>query len=95
MSPSRSGPGPSSRNGNSLHRTVVDVPSAAVAVEVFVVLGFLASFFIGNNGVIPLFLAGVTSSLLGLTSPEILLAISVVREWTNLLLPLLLLLTSW
>ena len=52
---------------------MVDVPSAA-AVEVFVVLGFLASFFIGTDGVIPLFLAGVTGSLLGLTSPEILLS---------------------
>ena len=47
VSPSRSGPGPSSGSGNSLHRTVVDVPSAA-AVEVFVVLGFLASFFYRN-----------------------------------------------
>lgn len=37
--PSRSGPGLSSGNCNSLHGTVVDVPSAAV-VDVFVVLVF-------------------------------------------------------
>ena len=50
--PSRSGPGSSSGNGNSLHGTVVDVPSAAV--DVFVV------------GVVFLF-AGVTGSPLGVT----------------------------
>lgn len=66
--PSRSGPGSSSGNGNSLHGTVVDVPSAAV--DVFVVLGFLASLFIGTDGVLPLFLAGVTGSPLGVTSPK-------------------------